>query len=82
MLSGAFLQTLVVMTSGTGIPFAGFFPAIGVAAIVAGAPAGIAVSIGALVLVWWAVKEPHFVIHALSGRERSEMVWLLVCALS
>lgn len=81
MLLGAFLQTLVVLTAGTGIPFAGFFPAVGIAAIVAGAPAGIAVCIVSLVIVWWAVREPHFTFHALSVQERSEMAWLLVCGL-
>ena len=80
-LLGAVLQTLVVFTAGAAIPFAGFFPAIPVAAIVAGAPAGMAVSIGALVLVWWAFREPHFVIHALSAQERSETAWLLFFAL-
>jgi two-component sensor histidine kinase len=81
LLSGAVVQSLVVLTAGPGIPFAGFFPAIGVAAIVAGAPAGIAVSIGSLVLVWWAVWEPRFVFHALSAQERSEAAWLLICAM-
>ena len=78
---GAALQTLVVWTSGAGIPFAGFFPAVAIASILAGVPAGFAVSFGSLFLVWWAVKEPHFVFHALSAAERNQMAWLLVCAL-
>jgi two-component sensor histidine kinase len=81
MLLGGFLQTLVVLTAGTGRPFAGFFPAICVAAIVAGAPAGIAVCIISLAVLWWAVKEPHFTFHLLSVQDRSEMAWLLVCGL-
>ena len=81
ILLGAFLQALVVLTAGTGIPFAGFFPAIGIAAIVAGAPAGIAVCVLSVVLMWWAVKEPHFIFHLLSVQDRSEMGWLLVCGL-
>jgi len=81
MLLGALLQTLVVLTAGTGIPFAGFFPAIGIAAVAAGAPAGIAVCIVSLFIVWWAVREPHFSFHALSVQDRSEMAWLLVCGL-
>lgn len=80
-LVGGLLQALVVLTAGSGIPFAGFFPAIGIAAIVAGAPAGIAVCIASLALVWWAVKEPHFTFHPLSVQDRSEMAWLLVCGL-
>lgn len=80
-LLGACVQGLVVLTVGSGIPFAGFFPAIAIAAIVAGAPAGVAVSIASLVLVWWAVREPHFVFHTLSLQDRLEMAWLLGCAL-
>jgi hypothetical protein len=81
LLLGAILQTAVVLTAGPGIPFAGFFPAVGLAAIVAGIPAGLAVSAGSLALVWWAVKEPRFTFHALSAQDRAEITWLLVCAL-
>ena len=73
LLLGAVLQTLVVLTAGSGIPFAGFFPAIGLAAILAGAPAGVTVSAGSLAFVWWAVKEPRFTFHVLSVQEQYEL---------
>jgi hypothetical protein len=46
ILMGAALQTLVVLSSGAGIPFACFFPFVAVASVLAGVPAGFAVSFG------------------------------------
>lgn len=78
ILFGTALQTVVVLTAGAGIPSAGFFPAIAIAAILAGAPAGIVVSIVSIVLLWWAVWEPHFTFTALSAQDSAQLAWFFV----
>jgi two-component sensor histidine kinase len=75
------LQTLIVLTAGVGIPFAGFFPAIALVTIIAGGPAGFAVGALSLFLLYWAVWEPHFTFHDLDSVQRYQLAWLAGCAI-
>ncbi len=81
LLCGAAFQALIVWTSGTGIPFAGFFPAIVVSTIIAGVPCGLLVAISSLVIVVTAVTTGEFDWHALTPERSMQVVWLLFSAL-
>ena len=52
---------------GINLYFASFFPAILVASLLAGAPAGIFATLLTIPVVWWAFIPPHFQFQPLTG---------------
>ena len=52
---------------GTRLYFASFFPAILLASLVAGAPAGIFATALSIPIVWWAFMPPHFEFQPLGS---------------
>lgn len=52
---------------GTRLQFASFFPAILLASLVAGAPAGIAAALLSIPIVWWAFMPPYFQFQPLTS---------------
>ena len=54
--------------------FPTYYPAVLLAALVAGTPAGIATIVGSIVIVWWAFIPPIFAFGRLSGEEASNLI--------
>jgi K+-sensing histidine kinase KdpD len=54
---------------GTNLYFASFFPAILLASLVAGAPAGIFATALSIPIVWWAFLPPHFEFQPLTAED-------------
>jgi hypothetical protein len=64
----AAVQELFVIL-GAKLYFAAFFPAILIASMLAGAPAGIFATLLTIPVVWWAFMPPHFEFEPLSTDE-------------
>ena len=56
----ASIQEMFVIIWGASLHFATFFPAILIASLLAGAPAGIFATLLTIPLVWWAFMPPYF----------------------
>jgi two-component sensor histidine kinase len=54
---------------GVSLPFDTYFPAVLVAALLAGIPAGVGVIIGSVIVVWWAFIPPAYVFSSLSAAD-------------
>jgi H+/Cl- antiporter ClcA len=67
---------------GTTLYFFGFVPAILVASLLGGAPAGIFAAVLAIPIVWWAFMPPHFEFNPLTAADYDRLaVFLLVSTL-
>jgi len=53
-------------TFGANLYFAGFFPAILIASLLGGAPAGIFAAVVTIPIVWWAFMPPYFGFNPLT----------------
>src|SRR4051812_44971081 len=72
----------VFLSFGAKLYFAAFFPAILVASLLAGAPAGIFAAVLSIPIVWWAFMPPHFEFNPLTAADYDGFaVFLLVSAL-
>ena len=68
LLAVAFATTMQELFAGFGarICFAGFFPAILIASLLGGAPAGIFATLLTIPIVWWAFIPPYFEFNTLT----------------
>jgi len=64
---------------GVNLPFATYFPAVLIAALLAGTPAGIGVTIASILIVWWAFIAPN---HELSSLSRTDVANFLIFIIS
>ena len=63
---------------GVKLYFASFFPAILVASLVAGAPAGVFATLLTIPVVWWAFLPPHFQFEPLSSEDYERFVMFVL----
>ncbi len=54
--------------------FPSFYPAVMLASLLAGAPAGIGVLMGAVLVVWWAYLPPYYQFNHLTGAEAADFL--------
>jgi hypothetical protein len=73
LLLAATMQA-VLASFGTTLHFATFFPAILVASLLAGAPAGILSAALTVPLVWWAFMPPYFEFNPLTPADYNSFV--------
>lgn len=64
----------VFVALGARLYFASFFPAILVASLVAGAPAGVFATLLTIPVVWWTFLPPHFQFEPLSSDDYERFV--------
>lgn len=74
VLSLAATLQAVLASFGTTLHFATFFPAILVASLLAGAPAGILTALLTVPLVWWAFMPPYFEFNPLTPADYNSFV--------
>jgi two-component sensor histidine kinase len=67
------LVRVVFSSLGASLPFASFFPAVLVAALVAGVPAALIVMLGAVVVGWWAFIPPAYEFHSLNSGQWADL---------
>ena len=65
---------------GTRLCFATFFPAILVASLLGGAPAGAFAAVVTVPIVWWAFMPPYFEFNPLSAEDCDQIVNFLLCS--
>ena len=75
-LAASIQEMLVIF--GTPLYFAAFFPAILLASLGAGAPAGIFAMVLTIPIVWWAFMPPYFEFSPLSTEEYDRIVMFLL----
>jgi K+-sensing histidine kinase KdpD len=68
----------VLASFGTNLYFAGFLPAILVASLLAGAPAGTFAALVTIPIVWWAFMPPHFEFNPLTPDDYDRFVFFLL----
>ena len=73
----ASIQEMLVLL-GTPLCFAAFFPAILLASLLAGAPAGIFAMLLTVPIVWWAFMPPYFEFNPLTAVEYDRIVMFLL----
>jgi len=72
----------IIASFGTTPYFAGFVPAILVASLLGGAPAGTFAALITIPIVWWAFMPPHFEFNPLSAAEYDSFaVFVLISSL-
>jgi K+-sensing histidine kinase KdpD len=74
VLSLAATMQAVLTSFGTSLTFATFFPAILVASLLAGAPAGILTAVLTVPIVWWAFMPPYFEFNPLTPADYNSFV--------
>ena len=73
----------IIASFGTTPYFAGFVPAILVASLLGGAPAGTFAALITIPIVWWAFMPPHFEFNPLTAAEYDSFaVFVLVSSLA
>lgn len=75
--SGAFLLQIAFRAVGGSLMFATYFPAVLIAGLLAGLPAGIFVTVAGLLTVWWAFIPSHWAFFPLSSDHLIDMVTYL-----
>ena len=75
-LAASIQEMLVIF--GTPLYFAAFFPAILLASLVAGAPAGIFAMVLTIPIVWWAFMPPYFEFSPLTTEEYDRIVMFVL----
>ena len=80
LLAVALATTLqeVLAAFGAKLYFAGFFPAILIASLVGGAPAGIFAALVTIPIVWWAFMPPYFEFNPLTRENYDSMATFLL----
>ena len=80
LLAVAFATTMqeVFAACGTNLYFAGFFPAILIASLLGGVPAGIFAAVVTIPIVWWAFMPPYFEFSALTPQDSDSMTTFLL----
>jgi K+-sensing histidine kinase KdpD len=78
LLLAATMQA-VLTSFGSTLQFATFFPAILVASLLAGAPAGIFAAALTIPIVWWAFMPPYFEFNPLTPADCNSFVLFLLC---
>jgi two-component sensor histidine kinase len=73
ILSALAVQIVFRLLGGT-VMFSTYFPAVLVAGLLAGLPAGVAVTIGSLFIVWWAFMPPTFTLLPLARSQQLDLV--------
>ena len=68
----------VFATFGTKLYFAGFFPAILVAGLLGGAPAGSFAALVTIPIVWWTFMPPYFEFNTLTPQDYDSMTTFLL----
>lgn len=80
LLAVALAATLqeVFATFGTKLYFAGFFPAILIAGLLGGAPAGSFAALVTIPIVWWTFMPPYFEFNTLTPQDYDSMTTFLL----
>jgi two-component sensor histidine kinase len=65
---------------GVSLPFGTFYPAVLIAALLAGAPAGIGVMLGAIFIAWWAFIPPSYEFNHLTATDVANFLMFLFSA--
>jgi K+-sensing histidine kinase KdpD len=80
LLAVAFATTMQELFAGFGarICFAGFFPAILIASLLGGAPAGIFATLLTIPIVWWAFIPPYFEFGTLTRADYDSVATFLL----
>lgn len=65
---------------GTKLCFATFFPAILIASLLGGAPAGAFAVVITIPIVWWAFMPPYFQFAPLTAEDYDQIVSFLLCS--
>jgi len=68
----------VLATFGAKLYFAGFFPAILVAGLLGGAPAGSFAALVTIPIVWWTFMPPYFEFNTLTPQDYDSMATFLL----
>jgi H+/Cl- antiporter ClcA len=76
VLATALQEVLAVF--GAKLYFAGFFPAILIASLVGGAPAGLFAALVTIPIVWWAFMPPYFEFNPLTREDYDSMATFLL----
>jgi K+-sensing histidine kinase KdpD len=80
LLALAFATTMqeVFASFGATLHFAGFFPAILIASLIGGAPAGIFATLVTIPIVWWAFMPPYFDFNPLTAADYDSFTTFLL----
>jgi hypothetical protein len=80
LLALAFATTMqeVFASFGATLYFAGFFPAILIASLIGGAPAGIFATLLTIPIVWWAFMPPYFEFNPLTAADYDSFTTFLL----
>jgi len=70
----------VLVSLGSTLCFATFFPAILVASLLGGAPAGAFAAAVTIPIVWWAFMPPYFEFNPLSADDYDQIAIFLLCS--
>ena len=70
----------VLASFGATLYFAAFFPAILMASLLGGAPAGVFAAMLAIPLVWWAFMPPVFEFNPLTAEDYDSFAIFLLCS--
>ena len=70
----------VLVSFGSTLCFATFFPAILVASLLGGAPAGAFAAAVTIPIVWWAFMPPYFEFNPLSADDYDQIAVFLLCS--
>jgi K+-sensing histidine kinase KdpD len=68
----------ILASFGARLCFAGFFPAILVASLLGGAPAGIFAALVTIPIVWWAFMPPYFEFNPLTPADYDSFATFLL----
>jgi two-component sensor histidine kinase len=77
-LGAATLLRIVVGWFGANAPFSTYFPAVLIAALVAGAPAAMAVIVGSVIIAWWTFLPPAFEFNRLGVTEDANIAMFVL----
>ncbi len=70
----------VLVSFGTKLCFASFFPAILIASLLGGAPAGAFAVVVTIPIVWWAFMPPYFEFNPLTPADYDQIANFLLCS--
>ena len=70
----------VLASFGTRLCFASFFPAILIASLLGGAPAGAFAVVVTIPIVWWAFMPPYFEFNPLTAEDYDQILNFLLCS--
>jgi len=77
VIFSALAVQIVFRSLGGTVMFSTYFPAVLVAGLLAGLPAGVAVTISSLCIVWWAFMPPTFTFLPLARSQQLDLVAFL-----